>query len=109
MVWTAPKPIKLKNKLTIQTSDEFNSPDLSPQWEWNYQPRADKWSLTDRKGFLRLHAFKPIRSDDSKRIILRAGNTITQRSMRTKANIVTVKMAVSYTHLRAHETRHDIV
>lgn len=94
MVWTAPKPIKLKNKLTIQTSDKFNSSALSPQWEWNYQPRADKWSLTDRKGSLRLYAFKPIRPDDSKKIILRAGNTITQRSMRTKANVVTVKMAI---------------
>lgn len=94
MVWTASKPIKLKNKLVIQTSDEFKSTALAPQWEWNYQPRADKWSLTERKGFLRLHAFKPIKPDDPIKIILRAGNTITQRSMRTKANVVTMKMDI---------------
>jgi beta-xylosidase len=94
IVWSAPKPIKLKNKLAIQTSDEFRSTVLSTQWEWNYQPRADKWSLTDHKGYLRLSAFKPIRPDDGKKIILGAGNTITQRSMRTKANVVTVKMDI---------------
>jgi beta-xylosidase len=94
MVWSAPKPIKRKNKLKIETCDEFKSTNLAPQWEWNYQPRADRWSLTDRKGFLRLNAFQPINPSDSKKIILRAGNTITQRSMRTKANIVTVKMEI---------------
>ncbi|MFV8325295.1 glycoside hydrolase 43 family protein [Flavobacterium sp. ZS1P14] len=95
MVWSAPKPIKKKSKLAIQTSDEFKSSALNVQWEWNYQPRANKWSLTDRKGFLRLYAFKPIRPEDNKKIILRAGNTITQRSMRTKDNVVTVKMDIS--------------
>lgn len=95
MVWSAPKPITMKNKLFIKTSDEFKSDALAPQWEWNYQPRADKWSLTNRKGYLRLSAFKPIKPDDGKKIILRAGNTITQRSMRTKANVVTVKIDIS--------------
>ena len=94
MVWSAPKPIKIKNKLSIKTNDEFTSTALSPQWEWNYQPRADMWSLTDSKGYLRLYAFRPIRPDDKKNIILRAGNTITQRTMRTKANVVTVKMDI---------------
>jgi beta-xylosidase len=96
MVWTNKKPIALKKPmLQIQTDDDFNSSSLLPQWEWNYQPRADKWSLTDRNGFLRLYAFKPINSEDSKKIILRAGNTITQRSMRTNANVVTFKIDIS--------------
>ena len=94
MVWSAPIPIKLKNNLSFKTNDEFKSNVLAPQWEWNYQPRADKWSLTDRKGFLRLSAFRPIRPNDGKQIILRAGNTITQRSMRTKVNIVTTKIDI---------------
>jgi len=58
------------------------------QWEWNYQPRADKWSLTERPGWLRLHAWKPLRNDDLKA----AGNTLTQRTMRTSKNVVTVEL-----------------
>ena len=74
--------------LTPQSSDEFNGPALGPQWEWNYQPRADKWSLTERPGFLRLKAFKPLRPDD----LMKAGNTLTQRCFRTSANVVTIRL-----------------
>lgn len=94
MVWTGEKPIIAKEKLSIQTSDEFESANLNVQWEWNYQPRIEKWSLTERNGYLRLHAFKPLKPDNKEKIILRAGNTITQRSMRTKLNTVTVKMVI---------------
>lgn len=95
MVWSKKKPITLKKPmLKIQTDDDFNSLTLHTQWEWNYQPRMDKWSLTDRKGFLRLYAFIPINPDNNNKILLRAGNTITQRSMRTKTNVVTVKLEI---------------
>ncbi len=94
MVWRGKKPINTNKKLFIQTNDEFQSSELNVQWEWNYQPRADKWSLTERKGYLRLHAFKPIDPQKKEQQILRAGNTITQRSMRTRSNIVTVKMDI---------------
>lgn len=94
MVWSGKKPISVKNKLFIQASDEFGSSKLNAQWEWNYQPRADKWSLTERKGYLRLRAFKPINPENRQQFILRAGNTITQRSMRTASNKATVKMDI---------------
>lgn len=94
MVWEGVKPIHVNEKLSIQTTDEINSEKLSVQWEWNYQPRADKWSLTEHKDFLRLHAFKPINPANKEKIILRAGNTITQRSMRTSRNTVTIKMNI---------------
>lgn len=94
MVWSGRKPIMSDEKLKIQTSDEFDSKTLNVQWEWNYQPRTDKWSLTDRKGYLRLYAFRPINPDKKEKLILRAGNTITQRTMRTKENIVTIKMDI---------------
>ena len=61
------------------------------QWEWNYQPRADKWSLAERPGFLRLHAFKPLQRDNLKK----AGNTLTQRVFRTSTNIVTLALDLS--------------
>ena len=94
MVWSAPRPVTKKNKFFIQTSDEFKSTSLNVQWEWNYQPRADMWSLTDRKGYLRLYAFRPVNNGNNQKIILRAGNTITQRSMRTKICEVTVKIDI---------------
>jgi beta-xylosidase len=95
MVWTGVKPITSKKKLSIQSSDEFKTRKLNVQWEWNYQPRADKWSLTERKGFLRLHAFTPVHSNNERSIILNAGNTLTQRSMRTSSNVATVKLDIS--------------
>ena len=87
MVWGGKKPLP-GPKVTPQSSDDFTSPKLNPQWEWNYQPRADKWSLTKRPGFLRLEAFRPLRPDDLKK----AGNTLTQRVMRTSENVVTVQL-----------------
>ena len=96
MIWSEVKPIAGEKKIFIQTSDDFNCSKLSVQWEWNYQPRADKWSLTMRKGFLRLYGFKPIHSNDQRNIILRAANTITQRSMRTACNVASVKLDIGH-------------
>jgi beta-xylosidase len=91
MVWSGPKPIADIPATVPQASDEFDSAVLSPQWEWNYQPRAEKWSLTERPGFLRLHAFRPLKPGD----LLKAGNTLTQRALRTDANEATIKMDIS--------------
>ena len=90
MIWSAPKPLPGTQRLTPQTSDGFSSATLSPQWEWHYQPRADKWSLTERPGVLRLHAFRGPDGDN----LLKIGNVLTQRVLRTATNVVTVKLAV---------------
>lgn len=91
MVWSAKKPVQNTAPAAPQSSDDFNGPKLGLQWSWNYQPRMDKWSLTERSGFLRLHAFKPLRSDDLKA----AGNTLTQRTMRTSENVATLALDLS--------------
>jgi beta-xylosidase len=88
MTWFGKKPVGNTPVVTPQTSDDFKSPRLAPQWEWNYQPRADKWSLGERPGWLRLHAFKPLQPDD----LLQAGNTLTQRCLRTSSNEVVLKL-----------------
>lgn len=54
-----------------QTSDEFSSAQLGPQWEWNHNPDDAHWSLTARPGYLRLI---PTHADD----LLDARNTLTQ-------------------------------
>jgi len=91
MVWSGRKPIAGTPIVTQETDDEFGSHTLSPQWEWNYQSRAEKWSLTERPGWLRLHAFQPLTHDD----LMKAGNTLTQRSLRTATNRVVVKLDLS--------------
>ncbi len=90
MVWSAEKPVQHKKIEIPQSTADFNNKKLPPQLEWNYQPRDDKWSLTEKTGWLRLHAFKPLKNDD----LLKAGNTLTQRSYRTTFNEVTIKVDI---------------
>lgn len=86
MVWAGRKPVPNLPARPSSSDEDFNRSKLGVIWEWNYQPRADKWSLTERSGFLRLHAYKPLEQDNLKK----AGNTLTQRSMRTVTNVVTL-------------------
>lgn len=96
MVWRGKKPLSNGRRIRLRTDDDFAAKTLPAQWEWNYQPRSDKWSLTERPGWLRLYAFQPIRPNEPKQILLRAGNTLTQRSLRVPKAVVTVKLDVSH-------------
>lgn len=58
----------------IVGSDHFDSDKLSLYWQWNHNPINDKWSLTERPGYLRL---KTARVVDN---LYAALNTITQRT-----------------------------
>jgi len=69
------------------TSDEFNQTSLGLQWQWNHNPDNEKWSLTQRKGYMRLHA--SYASD-----LTMARNTLTQR-VQGPASEGTVEMDVS--------------
>lgn len=93
MVWSAKMPLTSNKSCFIHTNDEFDKAAPGVQWEWNYQPRADKWSLVERPGFLRLKAFKPITS--SLGLLFRVGNTITQRCMKTKWCEAVAKIHIS--------------
>lgn len=57
----------------LPTSDEFNSKALGMQWGWNHNPDDDKWSLSARKGYLRIMT-SGITND-----FRMARNTLTQR------------------------------
>jgi beta-xylosidase len=52
---TAPMPIVGAPAYSIPTSDDFSSPTLGLQWQFNHNPDNTRWSLTARPGFLRLH------------------------------------------------------
>src|SRR5262249_19405902 len=55
-------------------SDDFSGTRLQPVWQWNHVPVDSRWSVTDRPGFLRLHAL-PAQS------LWDARNTLTQRAI----------------------------
>lgn len=57
----------------IVCSDDFSGEKLGLHWQWNHNPIAEGWSLTERPGFLRL---KPQRIVDN---LYLAPNTLTQR------------------------------
>ena len=88
MVWHWLKPIASKRPADLGLSDDFTKPVLQPQWEWNHQPRADHWSLTERPGWVRLRAWPQLVAGD----LRKTGNFLGQRSYRTTANTVTVKL-----------------
>jgi beta-xylosidase len=62
----------------IVASDEFtrrkNEPFLPLVWQWNHNPVNDMWSVTARKGFLRLT------TDRIDTLFTEARNTLTQRT-----------------------------
>jgi beta-xylosidase len=91
MAWFGNKPIAGKSPSERKFSDDFSGTSLTHEWEWNYHPRDDKWSLTERPGFLRLHAFKQLQRDN----ILKTGNCLTQRVYQSGRGEVTVKLDVS--------------
>ena len=52
---TALAPISGKPAYRIPASDDFSSPMLGLQWQFNHNPDNSRWSLNERPGFLRLH------------------------------------------------------
>jgi len=61
-------------KAPYERTDDFSGPTLKPVWQWNHVPVDGKWSLSKRKGYLRLNALP---SDD----FWQARNSLTQRAV----------------------------
>jgi len=64
-------PFKAKNHLV--ESDEFSDKKMKIQWQWNHNPVNEAWSLSERKGFLRLKTSRVVDN------LYAAPNTLTQR------------------------------
>ena len=90
MVWGGKKPRNDAPLSFPQGGDDFNASTLSPVWEWNYQPRAEKWSLGERPGFMRLHAFAGLDGGN----LLKVGNVLTQRVVRTSGQTFVTRLAL---------------
>ena len=91
MQWAGNMPLEKAGKKNVDYWDDFREKSLNADWEWNYYPRNELWSLSARKGWLRMNAVKPLKENDFKKI----PNILTQRVYRTPHNEVTVKMDVS--------------
>ncbi len=91
-VWTKPNTGVTAKPSKPQTSDDFNSTEthwvgrhqsaLGLQWQWNHNPHDDHWSLSERKGWLTLHAMKSDIMKDSH-------NMLTQKTMGEISEAVT--------------------
>ncbi|WP_455593536.1 glycoside hydrolase family 43 protein [Bacteroides sp.] len=73
-VITYPKPGvgKIYPVVSPATTDEFNKSTLGLQWQWNHNPDNSRWSLKERKGYMRLKASQA-------ESLKTARNTLTQR------------------------------
>ena len=73
--WVKPKTAEPQPvRVPYERSDDFAGKDLKPVWQWNHVPVDGKWSLSERPGYLRLHAL-PAAS------FWQARNTLTQRAI----------------------------
>lgn len=55
-------------------SDSFDSSELAINWQWNHNPDNNLWSLSERKGYMRLKTGKVVNS------IFEARNMLSQRT-----------------------------
>jgi xylan 1,4-beta-xylosidase len=73
--WVKPKSrLPQRPRPLFERSDDFDGPALKPIWQWNHVPLADKWSLAERPGCLRLRV-QPANS------FWEARNSLTQRAV----------------------------
>ncbi len=89
-VWKKPDVGKTYPPARPDTSDEFADRTLSPIWQWNHNPVPAGWSLTERKGYLRLKALPAATLDTAR-------NTLTQK-LWDSAGAIDVKMDAASMH-----------
>lgn len=82
--WKKPDVGKHHEIARPQSSDEFMDKNLSPIWQWNHNPVPVAWSLTQRRGWLRLTA-QPANELGTAR------NTLTEKLWDT-SGVIEVKM-----------------
>ncbi len=69
-------------KATYERTDDFAAKQLKPIWQWNHAPVDNKWSLDERKGYMRLHSL-PAKD------FFTARNSLTQRAIGPESIITT--------------------
>ena len=91
MVWEMERPVGVQGDEFIQTSDSFDLSELGHQWEFNHQPSLEKWSLSERPGYLRIYASPQLRNGD----FFSIPTVVSQRYIRWGVGTVITKMDIS--------------
>lgn len=81
-------PLPLQKPTPLVVSDDFNTTALGITWQWNHNPVPAHWSLTERKGYMRLKTSRVVEN------IFQAPNTLSQRTEGPKCS-ASVKLEVS--------------
>ncbi len=84
-------PVQGSSDIPLVGSDTFGQPVLNSQWQWNHNPVDSAWSLTARRGFLRLGTSRPCAS------LFMAPNTLTCRMQGPRCRAV---VDIDVSHLR---------
>lgn len=77
-------------KAPYERNDDFSGPGLKNVWQWNHVPNDNKWSLNERKGYLRLHSLPA-------KTFWNARNSLTQRGIGPESYAIT---EMDVTHLQ---------
>ncbi len=81
--WVKPNTgFSSKPSAPYERDDDFSGPKLKKIWQWNHVPDDTKWSLNERKGYLRLHSLP------SETFWL-AKNSLTQRGIGPESYAIT--------------------
>jgi len=94
VVWEHGKPINGFPVTAPATDDDFSKPELGLQWNWRFNPKMDRWSLSERPGFLRLKSCVSLPTTE-KESLKRLPNLIGQRLMGQHKNVMTSKFDFS--------------
>lgn len=95
VIWEHKKPINGFPVTAPASDDDFNKSTLGLQWVWRFNPIMDRWSLTERPGFLRLKACKNLKPDENPESVKTTPNFIQQRLMGRYKNVMTAKIDFS--------------
>lgn len=86
--WVKPNTgFSAKPSAPFERDDDFSGPELKNVWQWNHVPNDEQWSLTERKGYLRLHALPA-------KTFWRAKNSLTQRGIGPES-VATAKLELA--------------
>ena len=75
---------------SLTVGDDFSNDKLGLHWQWNHNPVDGAWSLSERKGFLRLKTCRVVQN------LYEALNTLTQRMEGPRC---TASVAVDVSHM----------
>ena len=87
MTWQMKKPISGYSSLPLWINDEFDGPDLNPNWLWNHQSDSSKWSLSEKPGYLRIKVQNNPEND-----FFKIPNVINVRHFRSESEEITTRL-----------------